>query len=77
MRKQKGLNGRSLLSEFLPETGHIYAERVVIKLAFLQKIESSKPILIATIMTSYPKGSVLSVDTLAIFLLLFIFTINN
>lgn len=50
MRKQKGLTGSSLLSEFLPETGHISAERVVIKLAFLQKIESSKPTLMATIM---------------------------
>lgn len=38
MRKQKGLNGSSLLSEFLPETGHISAGRVVIKLVSLQKI---------------------------------------
>lgn len=44
------MNERSLLSEFLPETGHISAERVVTKLAFLQKIESSKPTLMATIM---------------------------
>lgn len=51
MRKQKGLNRRSLLSEFLPEMGHISAKRVVIKLAFLQKIESFKPTLMATIMT--------------------------
>lgn len=51
IRKQKGLNRSSLLSEFLPEKGHISAERVVIKLAFLQKIESSKPTLIATVVT--------------------------
>lgn len=51
-----GFNGSSLLSEFLPEMGHICAERIVIKLAFLQKIESTKPTLMATIMTYYPKG---------------------